>query len=75
MDGVCVDFRKAEEAMMRLRLAIGRGVLMMAMAACACWMQFRQPNREYQQGKPREVAKPEKFYLSSQTEGNPIIGT
>ena len=31
MDGVCVDFRKAEEAMMRLRLAIGRGVLMVAM--------------------------------------------
>lgn len=36
MDGVRVDFRKAEEAMMRLRLAIGRGVLMVAMAACAC---------------------------------------
>lgn len=28
MDGVCLDFRKAEEAMMRLRLAIGRGALM-----------------------------------------------
>ena len=30
MDGVCVDFRKAEEAMMRLRLAIGRGVQTLA---------------------------------------------
>lgn len=29
-------------------------------------MQFRQPNGEYQQVKPREVAKPEKFYLSTQ---------